>query len=196
MVEVVAAPLRHRMPCFGYVFRETGAPVVQNDAQHAVEQKANVKDGDVGIDMTKARALGVYGSQFRVLGSGRSVKISKTGATVTPGDVSTHHAVEGNDVHHAPVTAHVPHDLTESEMQRRITILGDTCDSSAIKGAARNSDLLVHEATFAQAQLSKAKIAMHSTAKMAGQFGRKICAKKIALISQAGMKLWEWILLN
>lgn len=183
IVEVVAAPLRHRMPCFGYVFRETGAPDSQNDAHHIVEEKNSVKHSDVDIDMAKARALGVYGSQFRVLRSGRPVKILKTGATVTPGDVTTHHAAEENGIHYTPFTADVPHRLGEgqSEMLRKVTVLGDTCDSSEIEEAARNTDLLVHEATFAQAQRSKAKVAMHSTAKMAGQFGRKICAKKIAL---------------
>lgn len=104
-IEVVAAPLKHRMPCFGYVFRERG-------------ELTDIENG-----------------------------------------VST----------------------VNSDRKRVVTVLGDTCDSSAIAEAARGSQLLVHEATFALNQADKARIAMHSTAFMAGAFGREIQAQKIAL---------------
>lgn len=189
--EVVAAPLRHRLPCFGYVFRESE---VQNNSQEG----NGISDGDglgsengtspshdnhrdhkndapntFEIDKLKARELGVHGTQLRVLKSGRSVIVSKTGLVVKPEDVA----------HHRPDSViDAERNMNQETLyQKKITILGDTSDSSAIASVAMDSDLLIHEATFTESLKGKARLAMHSTASMAGAFGRKIRARKIAL---------------
>ncbi|PXF46055.1 Zinc phosphodiesterase ELAC protein 1 [Gracilariopsis chorda] len=207
-IEVVAAPLVHRLPCFGYVFREPVADEGTNDGGNETEnglitgtevesdlhvkfdatakQKEQSVHTNFEIDKLKAKELGVYGSQFKVLRSGRAVTVSKTGAVVRPEDVAvstTNHckstkkgeALSELDGMHTKVAS------TKRKFSRSVTILGDTCDSSAIAEAAMNTNLLVHEATFTHALRAKARVAMHSTARMAGEFGKRIKAKKIAL---------------
>lgn len=190
--EVVAAPLRHRLPCFGYVFRESE---VQNDSQegNGVDEEAGLsfknetissrdnrpvhdeKNGTIPyeIDKLKAKQLGVHGTQLRVLRSGRSVTVSKTGLVVKPEDVAY------------PLYDWAPNQRRtfgrKTLYRKKVTILGDTSDSSAIAKTALDSDLLVHEATFTEDLKTKARLSMHSTASMAGAFGRKIRARKIAL---------------
>lgn len=63
----------------------------------------------------------------------------------------------------------------------QVVILGDTCNSSALVKAAQNADMVSHEATFAGGMEEKALVAQHSTAYMAGEFARKINAKKLVL---------------
>jgi len=57
----------------------------------------------------------------------------------------------------------------------------DTIYCSSVIELARNADLLVHEATFLEDQLSIAQLTKHSTARMAGQVGREAHAKRLAL---------------
>ncbi|KAK9833694.1 hypothetical protein WJX74_002985 [Apatococcus lobatus] len=69
---------------------------------------------------------------------------------------------------------------------RKIVLLGDTCGSEAIAGAAMNADLVSHEATFADGMEQKADIAQHSTAAMAGAFARRIVARQLVLTHFSG----------
>ncbi|KAI0564179.1 Ribonuclease Z [Gracilaria domingensis] len=210
-LEVVAAPLRHRLPCFGYVFRE---PISEystcaqegeiKDVKDETEFVARSETSEIGtngngvavgqeqqknirfeIDMKKARELGVYGSQFKVLRSGRPITASKTGFVVRPEDVAISSEGNGLREHESDTENSKEPQLKENSEKktfaRSATILGDTCDSRAIEEAARNTDLLVHEATFTHALRAKARLSMHSTARMTGQFGKRINAKKIAL---------------
>ena len=106
-VRVVAAQLRHRVPCWGYVFQERmqrlgpapppDAGRGQQAADPAAAAAASASDSD-----------GEGGSGAPPSGGGQLL--------VRPG--------------------------------RKLVILGDTCDSSAIAPLARNCDLLSHEATF------------------------------------------------
>lgn len=57
----------------------------------------------------------------------------------------------------------------------------DTIYCSSVIELARNADLLVHEATFLEDQLSIAHLTKHSTARMAGQAGREAHAKRLVL---------------
>jgi len=70
---------------------------------------------------------------------------------------------------------------TEGESPRKVIILGDTCNSDTLLSAGQNADLVSHEATFADSMRSKAYRASHSTAKMAGDFARRINAKRLVL---------------
>lgn len=196
--EVVAAPLQHRMPCFGYVFRESMQPSVEKElsnvalrnGSHSEAARLNGNSSahyevngaaSLEIDKVRAKELGVHGTQLRVLRSGRPITVSKTGRIVHPQDVvqisSKTERVQSIETNDNTSTAR----LADSPFRRKVTILGDTCDSSAISEAAMDSDLLVHEATFTEGLKSKAKVSMHSTALMAGRFGREIRAKKLAL---------------
>jgi ribonuclease BN (tRNA processing enzyme) len=64
---------------------------------------------------------------------------------------------------------------------RKIVVLGDTCDPSAIGPFAEGADVLVHEATCADADRAVALSKGHSTAGMAGAFARQIGAKRLIL---------------
>jgi ribonuclease Z len=79
---------------------------------------------------------------------------------------------------------------------RRVVILGDTSDPSAIRQLAQNADVLVHESTLAYVPPTgeknlqkyapnviheKAVKRGHSTAEMAGQFAKSINARILAL---------------
>eukprot|EP01025_Chloroclados_australasicus_P045855 TRINITY_DN5049_c0_g1_i1.p1 TRINITY_DN5049_c0_g1~~TRINITY_DN5049_c0_g1_i1.p1 ORF type:complete len:506 (-),score=54.68 TRINITY_DN5049_c0_g1_i1:1559-3076(-) len=64
---------------------------------------------------------------------------------------------------------------------RKVVLLGDTCNSDALIPAAKDADMLSHEATFCKGLEAKAKHALHSTAEMAGNFARRINAKALLL---------------
>ncbi|GAQ82807.1 hypothetical protein KFL_001250030 [Klebsormidium nitens] len=74
-----------------------------------------------------------------------------------------------------------PDDVLEAPTQRKVCILGDTCDSSNLATVAQNADVLVHEATFENKYEDKALVSTHSTAGMAGAFARDIGAKLLIL---------------
>jgi ribonuclease Z len=93
------------------------------------------------FDVDRARELGVSpGSDFGVLQRGDEVTVAD-GSIVRPEDV-----------------------LGEARTGRRIVYTGDTCACSAVRDAARNATLLVHEATFLQEDADRARITKHSTA--------------------------------
>ncbi|KAH7624848.1 hypothetical protein Ndes2526B_g00215 [Nannochloris sp. 'desiccata'] len=69
---------------------------------------------------------------------------------------------------------------------RKMVLLGDTCDSSAILDLARGCDILSHEATFQKGMEEKAAIATHSTSEQAGAFAKKVRAKNLVLTHFSG----------
>lgn len=64
---------------------------------------------------------------------------------------------------------------------RKIVILGDTYDPSALIHHAMDADVLVHEATCSDEDLQVALSKGHSTAGMAGDFAKRIRAKHLIL---------------
>jgi len=64
---------------------------------------------------------------------------------------------------------------------RKLTISGDTRPCDALKDAARHSDLLVHEATFAMEEAERAHQTGHSTASQAAGVARDAEVKLLAL---------------
>lgn len=69
---------------------------------------------------------------------------------------------------------------------RKMVLLGDTCDSSAILDIARGCDVLSHEATFQKGMEEKAAVATHSTSEQAGAFAKIVRAKNLVLTHFSG----------
>lgn len=91
-------------------------------------------------------------------------------------------------------TLHADEIVESPKAGRKIVILGDTCNSDLIADLAQNADVLVHEATNAwikEFDLPRIpnELALerdtfnhgHSTPQMAGQFAKKINAKRLIL---------------
>jgi len=64
---------------------------------------------------------------------------------------------------------------------RSVCYTADTTYCPAVVEFAKDVDLLVHEATFLEDQVSIAELTRHSTARMAGRSGREASAKQMAL---------------
>ena len=64
---------------------------------------------------------------------------------------------------------------------RRVVYSGDTRPCPAMIEASRNADLLVHEATFGDNELDRARETGHSTARQAAEVASKAGARRLAL---------------
>jgi ribonuclease Z len=64
---------------------------------------------------------------------------------------------------------------------RKIVISGDTAPCDALKIAAHQADVLVHEATFLHEELDRARETLHSTARQAAELARDADARMLAL---------------
>lgn len=64
---------------------------------------------------------------------------------------------------------------------RTVVITGDTRPCSSTENAAKNADLLVHEATFGDEEAERAVETGHSTAREAGQLARRANCRRLLL---------------
>jgi ribonuclease Z len=64
---------------------------------------------------------------------------------------------------------------------RRVVISGDTRPCDGLREAARNADLLVHEATFSHQDHARARETGHSTAREAAELAQAAGAKRLVL---------------
>lgn len=71
--------------------------------------------------------------------------------------------------------------LGPARLGRRLVISGDTAPARAVVEAARDADLLIHEATFCEEELDRAEETCHSTAVQAAQVALAARVKMLAL---------------
>ena len=72
-------------------------------------------------------------------------------------------------------------DLTYMQKGKKITIIMDTCINNNMLKIAKNSDLLITEATYAEKEANLARERSHLTSKQAAQIAKKSKAKKLIL---------------
>ena len=111
------------------------------------------------MDMEKVKRLGLpVGPILKELKNGRTIQSPSTGEVIQPEDV-----------------------LGPAKPGRKVVILGDTCDNRWIAQNAKDSDLVIHEATFTNDMRGRAFASGHSTAGMAGNFAKYVDAGTLIL---------------
>jgi ribonuclease Z len=109
------------------------------------------------FDLERARALGVpEGPLFGRLHRGEAVEVD--GRTIEPGDV-----------------------VGEARPGRKVVYTGDTRPAPETEAAARDADLLIHDATFDDEETERAGATGHSTARQAGRLAAAAGAHRLVL---------------
>jgi ribonuclease Z len=115
------------------------------------------------FDEDEAKRLGVRpGPEFGKLQRGGSVETA-SGETVTPEQV-----------------------LGESRLGRKIVYTGDTAPCEAVRIAAFQADVLIHEASFGDDEVDRAAETRHSTARQAAAIARDAEVKLLCLNHVSG----------
>ena len=136
-VTVTTIPLKHRIPCCGFLFEEKQRP------NHIIR------------DMVDFYKVPVY-----------ELNRIKNGADfVTP---------EGEVIANSRLTR-------PSAPARKYAYCSDTMYLPKIAGQIKGVDLLFHEATFANADLPRAKETFHTTAAQAGEIAKAAGVKKLVI---------------
>jgi ribonuclease Z len=153
-VEVVELRGGEVLPRKGYAVRALRVDHRVNALGYALEE-----DGRPGrFDPLAALRLNVPpGPLFGQLQRGQPVTLGD-GTVVHPGQV-----------------------LGEARPGRRVVLSGDTRPCAAVREAARDADLLIHEATFADDEQARALDTKHSTAREAGRLAREALARRLVL---------------
>lgn len=109
------------------------------------------------FDVEKARALGIpEGPLFGELHRGRAVEVE--GRTIEPSEV-----------------------VGPARPGRRVVYTGDTLPAPEVEAAARDADLLVHDATFTEEEAERARETHHTTALGAARLAARAGAHRLAL---------------
>ena len=126
--------------------------------------------------------LDAYGFVVEEVALPRKVLVEEARrAGLTPGPLYQH-LQAGQDVVLQDGTVIRADDVTQENVRpRKVVIVGDTCDASALVPLAENADIVVHEATLEDEQWILARRHGHSTAGGAGRFAAKAKAKALIL---------------
>ena len=109
------------------------------------------------FDVERARALGVpEGPAFGMLHRGEAVEVD--GRTIDPADL-----------------------VGPSRPGRKVVYTGDTRASRPVLEAARNADLLIHDATFGDEEVERARETGHATAREAARLARRAEVRDLVL---------------
>lgn len=145
----------------GEVLQRSGYQVRAVRVDHRINALGYVLEEDVRpgrFDPQAALSLGVTpGPDFGRLQKGEAVA-GRDGTTVRPEQV-----------------------LGPSRAGRKLVVSGDTRPCGALIAAAKDADVLIHEATFSDDELERAKETRHSTAREAGQVAKHAGAKRLVL---------------
>ncbi len=163
---VKAAPMQHTVPCVGYVVEEVSKQGSLNaETLHkCVERNRNAIVADYNV------------SDYRKIYAKIKEDFEPHGSFTFP---------DGTEVYYDDI-------MEPIRSGRKVVILGDTCDSSAIAPIANDADVLVHEATNTYLKpfdLGKKLRSIerdtishgHSTPRMAGMFAKLIQARQLVL---------------
>lgn len=77
-------------------------------------------------------------------------------------------------------------DVTYAKPGKKLVFSGDTIPCAPLLKAAKNADLLIHEATFGEDKKEEAKETSHSTAQQAATTAKKAKAKRLLLTHFSG----------
>jgi ribonuclease Z len=152
-VEVWTIPLRHRVPCSGWLFREKPRP--RNILKEKIEEYALHFSLIPGI---KA------GADLLLFSDGRRA-LHEPSATIPENAVP---------ISNEELTLPPP-------PPRAYAFCSDTAPSDAVAEAVRGVDLLYHEATFTDEHTEEALVSFHSTAAQAADIARCAGAGRLLL---------------
>jgi ribonuclease Z len=154
-------PVRIHELAGGDIVRRAGYQIEAVPVEHAIPAVgyALVEEPRPGeFQLAKAQALGVPpGPLFGRLQHGEAVQLGD-GRTVQPTEV-----------------------LGPARRGRRFVVSGDTRPCEALERAAQDADLLVHEATFADADRPRAIETSHCTAREAAQLAKRAKVRRLLL---------------
>jgi ribonuclease Z len=160
-IDALAFPVRIAELSAGDAVRRPGYTVRATEADHRTPAIGYVIEEDERpgrFDLARAAALGVpAGPQFGQLQRGLPLTLAD-GRIVAPADV-----------------------LGPPRPGRRVAISGDTRPTATLAAAARDVDLLVHEATFCDADQARAIETRHSTAREAAAVASAAGARSLVL---------------
>ena len=153
-----AVPIGELAP--GDAVRRDGYQVIAFAADHGVRAVgyALIEDDRLGrFDVERARALGIpEGPLFGELHRGRPVEVD--GRMLQPTEV-----------------------VGPGRPGRRVVYTGDSRPCAEIRTIARAADLLVHDCTFGEEEVERARETYHSTAAGAGRIAREAGARRLIL---------------
>jgi ribonuclease Z len=148
-----AAPIKHSIPCFGYVFEE-------KTKRGKLNVEALVELGISPGPVFKVIQDQWQESQIRIPGNYRGFD-----TTLSAEDIVVPRAT----VFQPPI------------LGRKVVILGDTCDPSGIESIAKDACVLLHECTLPSKMERMAISRGHSTGTMAAKFANAISARSLVL---------------
>lgn len=153
-VEVVELRGGELLPRNGYSIRAIRVDHRVNALGYAIEE--HTRPGR--FDPATAARLGVpSGPLFGQLQKGQAVTLAD-GTVVQPSQV-----------------------MGETRPGRKVVISGDTRPCAALRDAAKDADLLIHESTFSDDEQERALETRHSTAREAARIAREAGAKRLVL---------------
>ncbi|MDO8554639.1 MAG: ribonuclease Z [Candidatus Micrarchaeota archaeon] len=141
----------------GELFRAKGFSISAFPVKHSQNSYGFVfeEEEKIKFDEKKAKSLGLKGKMFSEIQTKGSLTINGKKIKLE--------------------------DITWIKPGRKVVYTGDTAPISETVKAAKDADLLIHEATFSEEKKEEAKERFHSTAMQAAEIAKKANVKKLIL---------------